>query len=88
MRIVDGLGDRVCGFGLLGFMLYFSMLLGCVERQELREQHCAHLAIERHGYRPPNGVYGTWTHGDRCYARLWSHTRVFEGHVGDDWRGE
>lgn len=79
LRIIDGLGDCVCGFGLLGFALYFCMLLGCIERQELREQRCARFAIERHGYRPPVGVYGTWTRSARCYARLWDHTFVREG---------
>jgi len=56
-------------------------LAGCIERQELREQHCARLAIERHGYRLPVGVYGTWTRGAQCYVRLWDHTLVREGEV-------
>ena len=61
-----------------------ALLTGCVERQEIREQHCAHLSIERHG----RDTYGTWTHGERCYTRLWDKRRVYEGKLDDRWRPE
>jgi hypothetical protein len=53
-------------------------LAGCAE-QELREQSCAKLALLRHGPHRPTGVYGTWTHGTRCNARLWNGEVVHEG---------
>lgn len=61
---------------------------GCVERQELREQHCALRAIERHSAHRPDGAYGTWTRGTRCNARLWNGRRVDEGALSDAWRPE
>ena len=61
---------------------------GCIGRQEIRGQHCAHLAIERHGALPPVGAYGAWTHGARCYVHLWNGRRVDEGKLDDTWRPE
>jgi hypothetical protein len=84
MRIIDALGDRLCGFTLLGFAIYICMLLGCAERAELREQQCAHRALEQYGGHPPAGVYGTWTYHDRCWARLWTGERVYEGRLTSD----
>ena len=68
-------------------LLLALLLVGCA-RQEIREQHCAHLSIERHGWHPPDGTYGTWTRGERCYTRLWNRRRVYEGKLGDQWRPE
>lgn len=66
--------------------LLLLALAGCVERQELREQHCAQLAIARHGVHRPDGVYGTWTRGARCNARLWNGRVVHEGKLsGNEW---
>lgn len=88
IRILDALCDRFDGFTLLGFLIYFLMWLGCAERQELRGQQCAQLALERHGAHRPRGVYGVEVRGDRCFSRLWDGERVAEGRLGRGWRPE
>lgn len=64
------------------------LIMGCVARQEIREQHCAHLALDRHGALQPSGAYGTWTRGRRCSALLWNRRVVNEGVLDDKWRPE
>ncbi len=64
------------------------LLTGCIYRQEIREQHCAHVAIERHGTKTCTGAYYSWTEGERCYTRLYNQTMVYEGHLDDRWRPE
>ncbi len=59
-------------------VLLTFLLTGCVERQELREQACAHIAIRNH----LDGVRGTWTHGEHCYARLYNGAVVREHDTG------
>ena len=73
---------------MIRVLLLLALVVGCIERQELREQHCAQLAIERHGAQPPDGAYGTWTRGERCYTRLWNRKRIYEGKLSDKWRAE
>lgn len=69
-------------------VLLTLLLSGCIERQEIREQHCAQVAIERHGVKLCSGTYYVWVEGNRCYTRLWNQTTIYEGHLSDDWRPE
>lgn len=66
-----------------------GMAAGCyLDRVEFREQHCAKLSIERHGWHRPRGAYSTHVEGTRCYTKLWNGERVDEGKLDDRWRPE
>lgn len=69
-------------------LIALALLSGCLERLELRGQQCAQIAIAQHGFRPPLGVYGTWTYGMQCWSRLWTGERVYEGPLNKHWRPE
>lgn len=60
---------------------------GCLERAELRLQHCAQVAIERHGVEPPQGAYGVRIERGRCRCRLWSGLELVE-RLPAGWRPE
>lgn len=61
------------------FLLPILMLAGCLEHAELRTQQCAQRCIDRHGWMPPRGSYGSWATGDYCHCRLWTGKHVNEG---------
>ena len=67
-----------------------ALAAGCIARQEIREQHCAHICIDTYGVNKQTGIYGSYTKGDRCYCVPWrGHGRTrYEGHIGDAWRPE
>lgn len=60
-------------------LVFVTLLAGCIEHAELREQQCAHRCIERHGARPAAGAYGSVACGDRCSCTLWNGRHVDEG---------
>lgn len=66
------------------FALLVLMFAGCIEHRELRMQQCAHRCIERRGWRPPTGAYGSIAHGDRCDCTSWNGGRVHEGKLTSD----
>lgn len=63
------------------------VLLGGCATAELREQHCAKVCIDRHGWKPCAGVYYSWVEHRGCYCRLWNQQMTYEGHLGP-WRPE
>lgn len=60
MTVVDALGDRFCGFTLLGFLIYFCMLLGCDEPKQppAPDTRCySHVTIVGHSAGTPNEAW-------------------------------
>ncbi len=69
-------------------LMIVVILGGCAERDELRGQQCAQIAIKEHGVTGPTGVYGTWINGRKCWSHLRDGERVYEGPLSDKWRPE
>lgn len=70
-------------------LIIVTMLIaGCAYRQEVREQHCAQICIDKLGVHRQTGVYGSWAESNRCYCRPWEGPTVFAGRLNDKWRPE
>lgn len=71
-------------------VMLFMWMSGCacVYKQEIREQHCAHVCIDMLGVHKQTGAYGSWVDGDRCHCKPWEGKSIDAGRLDDNWRPE